>query len=200
MEWTPHHGALEAIQSRLKAIEAYLDKQTDPAFSAMIRNHLVVVHINDGTLIKGTLQWPIATEHPVPLPSLPSVFHVHNEITGANCEVYLTEAKAVFFVRTHEGNARHDEVRFFRSSLVLDLWIQVRMPDGEVLEGRTENSVRLLTEPGFWLWPTDRVANNLLVYVPKSSVVEFHVMGCGTARHQRTVVDTASLSEVHSTT
>lgn len=195
MVWTPRPGGVRVTH----AIEEYLNQQSDTVFSAMIRNHLVVVHLNDGTLVKGTLHWPIATEHPVPLPSLPAAVQIEDASTGENRAVDLATAKAVFFVRTHEGNPRHDEVRFFRSSLVLDLWIQARMPDGEILEGRTENSIRLLTEPGFWLWPTDRVANNLLVYVPKSSVVEFHVMGCGTARQQR-AEDIASISEVHSTT
>ena len=158
------------------------------------------MHLNDGSLVKGTLQWPIATEHPVPLPSLPPAVQIQNGNTGESRAVDLAAAKAVFFVRTHEGNSGHDEVRFFRSSLVLDLWIQARMPDGEILGRPDREQHSFAEEPGFWLWPTDRVANNLLVYVPKSSVVEFHVMGCGTARQQRAAEEAASISEIHSAT
>jgi len=166
-----------------------LSEEFDTAVPGMTRNNLVVVHATDGSLIKGTLQWPIAADHPVPLPHLPSVFQLQDEVGGTSWSIDLANTKAVFFVRTHTGNARHEEVRFFRSSVILDWWIQVEMTGGEIMEGRTENSVCLLRESGFWLWPSDRHANNILVYVPKGSVVEFHVMGCGSPRARRELVD-----------
>ena len=51
-----------------------------------------------------------------------------------------------------------------------------------VVEGRTENDARLLFDSGIWLRPFDSTGNNILVYVPKSSVVEFHVMGVAVHR------------------
>src|SRR5271165_4185380 len=63
--------------------------------------------------------------------------------------------------------------------------IRIRFPDGEVLEGRTENDARLPFDAGIWLRPFDSTGNNVLVYVPKSSVVEFHVMGVAIHRAEQ---------------
>jgi len=172
-----------------------LSEPVDTAVSGMTRNNLVVVHATDGTLMKGTLQWPVAIDHPVPLPQLPPVFQLQDGTSGTSCSVDLANTKAVFFVKTHAGNARHEEVRFFRSGVVLDLWVQVEMAGGEIMEGRTENSACLLRGSGLWLWPSDRHANNIVVYVPKDSVVEFHVMGCGSPRARREVVDLAGVRQ-----
>jgi hypothetical protein len=157
----------------------------DSSPEAITRNHLVVAHSKDGTLTKGFLQWHVPFGDTVPLPQLPDVLHIQHQTGGASSSVQLCDAKAVFFVRTHEGNHEYDEVRFFSGGTASDLWIQVRLIDGEVLEGRTENGICLLSEPGFWLWPADGVTNNLMVYVPKSSAVDFQVMGLVTARQQR---------------
>jgi hypothetical protein len=114
---------------------------------------------------------------------------VWDETTQESCIVDLANIKAVFFVRTHAGNpAWHDHMRFFSSAgLARNLWVRIRMTDDEVLEGRTANDINLLTDPGFWLWPTDAFSNNLLVYVPKSSAAEFHIMGLETAYLEKSV-------------
>jgi len=85
--------------------------------------------------------------------------------------------KAVFFVKRHEGAHDHEEVKFFSDVAATDLWIRVKFADGEVLEGQAQNDMRLLVDPGIWLRPFDSTGNNVLVYVPKCSVAEFHVMG-----------------------
>lgn len=154
-----------------------MEDKHDSAAAALNEKHLVVVHKSDRSITKGTLTWPVLSEHPAALPPLPAVVGIQDETTGATSLVELTKIKALLFVRDHTGNAGYDEVKFFVRSEVSNLWVKVRMIDGEVFEGRTENNVALLTDSGFWLWPTDIFTNNRLIYVPKSSIVEFHVMG-----------------------
>lgn len=148
----------------------------DPADKAAEPTHLVVVHKRDRTLIKGSLSWQELPQHPTALPPLPATFEIHDEVAGTTLEINLAEVKALLFVRDHKGDAYYEEVRFFSRSEAPHLWVRVRMRDGELIEGRTENNIALLLQPGFWLWPVDSFSNNLLVYIPKSSVIEFHVM------------------------
>jgi hypothetical protein len=157
---------------------------------------LVVVHKKDGTLVKGVLQWHDPYLHGGTLPQLRDDLHIQPETKGKNVTVRLDEVKAVFFVKTHEGDVGYDEVKFFADSVASELWVRVRLFDGERLEGRTENSTRMLVEPGFWLRPIDCITNNVLVYVPKASAVEFHVIGFVAAREQRETADMSAISEM----
>ena len=147
-----------------------------------VSTELVVVHKVGGALIKGLLEWDVDTGHVVPPSVLPQVLRVRSETSGERLLIEATEAKAVFFVKRHEGSLDHDEVKFFSDMAATDLWIRIRFADGEVLEGQTQNDTRLLLDPGVWLRPFDSTGNNVLVYVPKSSVVEFHVMGVAIPR------------------
>ena len=143
----------------------------------VLRQYRVVVRLKDGSCLKGVLLWHQATDHPSVIPALPPVLTLRDGITNNVLKVELSKVKAVFFVRAHAGDDRYDEVKFFCERTPRDLWVQVRLADGESLEGRTANTVQLLTEPGFWLWPADFISNNRLVFVPKASLKEFHVMG-----------------------
>jgi Family of unknown function (DUF6982) len=153
------------------------------------RNDLVVVHTRDGMLVKGYLRWMAASAGPRSLPALPDVLQIHHEAEGEISTVELADVKAVFFVKTPQGNVEYSEVKFLADEPASDLWIRARLMDGESMEGRTENNSSILFAAGFWLRPTDCVANNVMVYVPKSSVVEFHVMGSTTARERHRSAD-----------
>jgi hypothetical protein len=161
------------------------NEDNGPTVEGATRKDLAVVHGKDGSLIKGVLHWPVADGDAGSLPRLPDVIYVQHLAGGVSSTVRVDDVKAVFFVRTPDGNAEHEEVKFFSDTETLDLWVQVRLLDGESLEGRVENSIGLLAEPGFWLRTIDSAANNLMVYVPKSSAVEFHVMGLATSPKRR---------------
>ena len=159
-----------------------MTKQEVAPADETLRTELVVVHRMDGTVTRGMLEWNTATGPIVPSAPLADVLHIRCEDQSECSPVQVSEMKAIFFVKRHEGACDHDEVKFFSDVAATDLWIRVRFPDGEVLEGRTENNARLLFDPGIWLRPFDSTGNNVLVYVPKSSVVEFHVMGVAARR------------------
>jgi len=151
-----------------------------------IISDLVVVHGSGGRITRGTLDWNPASEQAIPPTPLPDELHIKCSTSGEDKVVSLAETKAVFFVKRQEGDQEHDEVKFFADVTPEYLWIRVRFADGEVLEGRTENSRSLLFAPGFWLQPFDTITNNSLVYIPKSSVVEFHVVGVNDTRQRKT--------------
>jgi len=151
---------------------------------ATFSQELIVVHKTDGTLVKGFLEWDAKSEHVVPPLPLPGALHIRGDVSGECFLVCASEAKAVFFVKRHDGSLDHDEVKFFSDIEATDLWIRIRFADGEVLEGQTRNDMRLLVDPGVWLRPFDSTGNNVLVYVPKSSVVDFNVMGVAVHKQQ----------------
>lgn len=131
----------------------------------------VVAHFRDGRIVKGhtrdfspsrnsfTLQPYVGDSGPVP--------------------VFMDELKAVFHVKTFEGNPGHPrqremvgpvtEPRFLR---IMDLGRKVALQfvDGERLWGYAETFEE--EEPGFFFFPTDPGDNNLRIYVVKSSLRE----------------------------
>ena len=148
-----------------------------------------MVHRIDGTLTRGILEWDMTTRQVIPLAPLPDVLHIRCDNQAEPSLVQVSDMKAIFFVKRHEGALDHDEVKFFSDIDATDLWIRVRFADGEILEGRTQNNARLLFDAGVWLRPFDSTGNNVLVYIPKSSIVEFHVMGVAVHRSQKAAAE-----------
>jgi hypothetical protein len=168
-----------------------IEVEANVAPDSNVPGELVVVHRTNGTLVKGVLELDANTEAIVPSSPLSEALHIRGEVSGECSLIQVSEAKAVFFVKQHEGALDHDEVKFFSDVAATDLWIRIRFADGEALEGQTHNDTRLLLDPGIWLRPFDRTGNNVLVYVPKSSVVEFHVMGVAIHRSEQAAAATA---------
>jgi len=152
-----------------------IDKVASGMAAASIE--LVVVHSTGGALTKGTLQWNPSSEWVIPPIPLPEELRIKCGASGEERVIPLCETKAVFFVKKQEGDQAHDEVKFFADVTPEYVWIRVEFADGELLEGRTENSRRLLFDPGIWLQPFDTLTNNVLVYIPKSSIIDVHIMG-----------------------
>lgn len=131
----------------------------------------VVAHYRDGRIVKGhtrdfspsrdsfTLQPYVGEAGPVP--------------------VFLDELKAVFHVRTFEGNPHHPrqsrivgEICEPRFQKVMEQGRRVALEfaDGEKLWGYAENFQE--EEAGFFFFPTDPRDNNVRIYVVKSSLKE----------------------------
>jgi hypothetical protein len=98
--------------------------------------------------------------------------------TGAVEDVSTKDAKAVFFVKTFDGDLRHRALHFHEHApLVQGLWVRVYFYDGEMIEGIISNTKDFVLETGFFLRPTDPNGNNRLVYVLKAGLKDFHVLG-----------------------
>ena len=87
-------------------------------------------------------------------------------------------AKAVFFVKTFDGDLKHRALHFHEHApIVSGLWIRVCFQDNEVIEGIIRNSGDFVLEHGFFMMPTDPNGNNQLIYVLKDRLKDFHVLG-----------------------
>ena len=90
----------------------------------------LVARYRDGRLLKGTTQDFSVSR---------SEFHVFargDEATKA-LPVQVAELKAIFFVRSYEGDRDHAEYKLFDRSNVQARKVMVRFRDGEVLVGYT---------------------------------------------------------------
>jgi hypothetical protein len=93
-------------------------------------------------------------------------------------DVPTKDAKAVFFVKTFDGDLRHRALHFHEHApIVPGLWVRVYFYDGEMIEGIISNTRDFVLEAGFFLRPTDPNGNNKLVYVLKGGLKDFHVLG-----------------------
>jgi hypothetical protein len=98
--------------------------------------------------------------------------------TGEVEEIPTRQAKAVFFVKTFDGDVRHKALHFHENApIVPGLWVRVHFHDNEMIEGIISNTRDFVLEDGFFLIPTDPNGNNRLVYVNKSGLKDFHILG-----------------------
>jgi hypothetical protein len=93
-------------------------------------------------------------------------------------QVPTKDAKAVFFVKTFEGDLKHRALHFHEHAPVMQgLWVRVYFHDNEMIEGIVANTSDFVLQDGFFLMPTDPNGNNKLVYVLKGGLKDFHVLG-----------------------
>jgi hypothetical protein len=102
-------------------------------------------------------------------------------------DVPTKDAKAVFFVKTFDGDLRHRALHFHEHAPVVEgLWVRVHFHDEETIEGIISNTREFVLEEGFFLRPTDPNGNNRLVYVLKGGLKDFHVLGMRNFSKNRT--------------
>ena len=93
-------------------------------------------------------------------------------------DVPTKNAKAVFFVKTFDGDESHKALHFHENAPITPgLWVRVYFNDNEMIEGLISNTRDFVLGDGFFLMPTDPNGNNRLVYVLKSGLKDFHVLG-----------------------
>jgi len=142
----------------------------------------VVARLRDGNLLRGYLAAPSAYGAEGFLHEQASTFRRQIEIRSvesrATLSLSLDSLKAVFFVKSFDGRKDYQEVKFFtKSPPIRGLWVRVQFYDQECLEGVVENSLRHVVEPGFFMKPPDSQSNNEILYVVKSSLSDFCILG-----------------------
>ena len=80
------------------------------------------------------------------------------------------ELKAIFFVKTFEGNPQHDENDDPAQGTPGGRRIRVVFKDGEVIVGTTQGYDR--SRPGFFVIPLDKACNNERCFVVASATQE----------------------------
>jgi len=132
----------------------------------------VIIRKLNGEIVKGFVE-----------PSMDPASPKENSVTISSLteeviHVPKSEIKALFFVRKFSGNKEYSEVKFFESQPRIDgLWVRLYFFDNEAIEGIVANSMNFLMEDGFYLKPPDPNSNNRLMYVVKSALKDFTVLG-----------------------
>lgn len=108
-------------------------------------------------------------------------------------EVSLENVKAVFFVRDFAGEVKRQDLRFHDHLPATQcLWVRVRFDDGETIEGLINNTQDFVLGSGFLMAPADTFGNNLLIYVLKSKLMGFEVLGLRPKTRSLSLLDRAS--------
>lgn len=140
-----------------------------------------VVHLADGSLIKGFLNGTSDSLEKSASSQLSSGKVELQLTTGKKQTVALDSAKALFFVRSFEGDPEHHEIKFFQTNPeTKGLWVRVSFHDNETIEGVVQNSISFVVNPGFFLKPPDPQSNNQMIYAVKKSLQTFQVLGIRT--------------------
>jgi hypothetical protein len=116
----------------------------------------VVIRFRDGKLVKG-YTWDFLPQK--------DVFHVADPADEKKIlQVACRDLKAVFFVRTFEGNRLHKpDYTLEAFARVPGLKLRVVFADGEVLYGTT--NAYTAGRKSFFLMPADRKGNNERVFI-----------------------------------
>jgi len=150
---------------------------------AAFDEYRVVIRMLDGSVVRGFFSSKAHTSLDALNGKSPSALH---ELLRASCvdesgvplNVDWSALKAVFFVTSFEGDRDQDSVRFYGNGpMIQSIWVEITFADGEVIEGCVDNSLRHLQNDGFFLHPSSPDINNLLIYVNKSAIVKYRVLG-----------------------
>ena len=135
----------------------------------------VVLRFIDGRIVKGLLDEFSPKDDSILI----------GEESGAAQRFGMDELKAIFFVRTFEGDRTRAEKKSFKKEKPPGKRVFVKFKDGESMVGYVEGEVPwekgFFLEPakgkGFFLIPVDDASNNTKVFVIAQSVWEVTVMG-----------------------
>ncbi len=130
-------------------------------------NQKVILRFLDGRIIKGYIG---------DFSPLSNHISVVDE-TSNEQDIQLNELKAVFYVKSFEGNTRYSETKSFTKTNQKGKKVLVRFKDGERLTGYLEGDVPwqkgFFLESktgGFFLIPSDDKTNNTKVFIISTSV------------------------------
>jgi hypothetical protein len=123
-------------------------------------HNTVVVHFDDGKILKGT-----SVDFS---PARPS-FHLQEDGSGEITEIAIAGLKAVFFVKSYAGDPVHkDDQDAERAGFGKRL--QVIFRDGEKMSGYTSGYAP--NRPAFFMFPADPESNNEKIFVVAAATTE----------------------------
>mgnify|MGYP000013210618 CR=1 FL=1 len=135
----------------------------------------VVLRFMDGSTLKGYV------ENFTPFDDIVEI----KKITGEKEVIPIDRLKAIFFVKTFEGDPEYSEKKAFSISGIRLKRVFVKFKDGEAMTGYIEGEIPwqkgfFLEEGkknGFLLLPTDDKSNNIKVYVVAKAVKDVTLVG-----------------------
>lgn len=97
-------------------------------------------------------------------------------LDGVLEEVALIQTQGVYFVKEFE-EAKHENLLFYNLPLLELAWCRLVFKSGDIIEGFIDNGPHLILDPGFLVTPTDPTGNNRFIFVMKSQLRDFKVLG-----------------------
>lgn len=122
--------------------------------------HCIIAHFKSGKLLKGY------TDDFVPAQETFRLRSAYGEGKENTYEVRTNDLKALFFVKTLEGNKDYDEKKRFDdvdSRNLRGIKIKAEFTDGEIIKGTSFDYGKNFR--GFYIIPVDPLSNNEKVYV-----------------------------------
>lgn len=159
------------------------DEEYDPvaAASPLMKERKVVVKLRSGEVVKGYLILPGVDGTDLFSDSnrnVKAAITVRLLSSNAYMEIALSDVKAVFFVKSFRGDPKRKSLRFYTNGpAVGTIWAEIRFTDSEIIEAIIENSVQHLMGDGLLLHPSDADCNNVLIYINKSAIANYRVLG-----------------------
>ena len=117
----------------------------------------IALHFSDGKIAKGFTS---------DFNQNRDFFHIIDKDTEETTEVEVKQLKAIFFVKTFEGNKDYQERQDVERT-GLGKKIKVRFKDGETIVGYTTGYSP--DRSGFFLFPADGQNNNERIYVIRAA-------------------------------
>lgn len=132
-----------------------------PVAAETEKGRMVVARFLDGRLLKGTIHDFAPNK---------DVFHLYEggDERSEAVPIRADRLKALFFVKTFEGDAEHRHDNSFAEAAGQGRKMMVRFLDGEVIAGFTMGYSR--QKQGFFLIPADSAGNNARVFVLNRAV------------------------------
>jgi hypothetical protein len=122
----------------------------------------IVMRYADGKLRKGTTADFFPNK---------DIFHLNDKNDGKIYEINVLDLKAVFFVKTYEGDPVYDE-KLNIERVGLGKRIRVRFKDGETMVGYTQGYSP--NRAGFIFFPGDPDSNNEKAFIINAATEDVH--------------------------
>jgi len=129
--------------------------------AAATAGRMIVARFLDGRTVKGTTQDFLPNK---------ATFHVYEsgDESSSATELSVNSLKAVFFVKTFEGQKEHVEDYSFDKTKGYGRKCVVKFPDGEIIVGYTSGYGA--DRPGFFMIPAESDSNNSRIFVVNEAV------------------------------
>lgn len=98
-------------------------------------------------------------------------------LDGVLEEISLLQTQGVRFVKEFEDDLSHRALLFYNTEPTELLWARLVFRNGDVIEGLIDNGAHLILDSGFLVTPTDPTGNDRFIFVMKSQLSDFRVLG-----------------------
>jgi len=134
----------------------------------------VVIRYTDGRMLRGF----VAKRKDTVLQDTPPDSLEVQDSEGRSVKVVASDIKAIFLVKTFEGNPDYAEFKVYsKRPSGKGVWVRLHFKDGEVIEGVAPNCFETYSKAIFYITPPDPASNNQGLLISKHYLKEMQVLG-----------------------